>query len=82
MIGAGGRIHDPHWRVCLLCPLGPYSKGGIKLPDLVGGRYVDVEPAQDVELVVSHRKSTGRIVPMAPGQSSPVKVVAVSVTGL
>ena len=58
LMRAGGRIHDPHRRVCLLCPLGSYSSVGIKLPDLVGGRYVDIEPAQDVELVVSHRKPT------------------------
>ena len=38
--------------------LAAYSSVGIKLPDLVGGRYVDIEPAQDVQLVVSHRKST------------------------
>ena len=54
------RIHDAYWRVCFLCPLSPYSSGGIKLPDLIGGGYVDVESTQDVELVVSYRKPTGQ----------------------
>src|ERR1051326_3013192 len=52
------RIHNPFGRVGLLGPLGSYPSRGIKLPDLVGGSYVDVEPAQDVELVVSHSETT------------------------
>ena len=45
---ARGRIHDPNRRVHSLEPLGAYGRGWIKLPDLVGRGYVDVEPAQDV----------------------------------
>lgn len=42
------RIHDPYRRVHSLYPLGAYGSSGIKFPYLVGGGYVDVEPAQDV----------------------------------
>ena len=56
--GARGRIHDPFRRVHLLCPPGACRSIGVKLPYLVGGSHVDVEPAQDVQLVVSHRKPT------------------------
>src|SRR5216117_2968861 len=41
-------IHDPLRRVHHLCPLRAHSSSGIKLPDLIGGGYVDVESAQDV----------------------------------
>ena len=56
--GACGRIHDPFRRVHFLCPPGACGSIGIKLPDLVSGSYVDVKPAQDVQLVISHRKAT------------------------
>src|SRR5439155_19857406 len=56
--GAGGRIHDPFRRVHFLCPPGACRSIGVKLPDLVGGSYADVEPAQDVQLVVGYRKPT------------------------
>src|SRR4029077_17513924 len=56
---ACGCVHDPfrcgHRGQC---PLGPYSSRRIKLPYLVCRAYVDVEPAQDVQLVVSHCKPT------------------------
>ena len=45
--------------VFVLCsPLGAYRSSRIKLPYLVGGGYVDVEPAQYVQFVASHRKTT------------------------
>ena len=83
-MAAVGAYMIPTGVFTFLCPLGAYRSSGIKLPYLVGGGYVDVEPAQDVELVVSHCKPPGRIVPAAsPGQlSPPVSVVTVSVTGL
>src|SRR5213078_1162847 len=56
--GACGCEHDPFRRVHFLCPLGAYGSSGVKLPYLVGGSYVDVEPAQDVQLVVNHCKPT------------------------
>ena len=66
------------------CPLGAYGSSGIKLPYLVSGGYVDVEPAQDVHLVASHRKPTRQN--CACGIARPVvctgRVVTVSVTGL
>src|ERR1044072_6714604 len=46
--GARRRIHDPLRRVRHLGPLGSYPLSRIKLPDLIRGAYVDVEPAQDV----------------------------------
>ena len=54
--GTCGRIHDPFRRVHFLCPSGARSGIGIKLPDLVSRRYVDIKAAQDVQLVVSHCK--------------------------
>ena len=45
--------------VFILCiHLAPTASSWIKLPYLVGGGYVDIESAQDVQLVVSHRKPT------------------------
>ena len=41
-----------------------------------------LNPPRMYSLLLAHDKTTGRIVPMAPGQSSPVKVAAVSLTGL
>src|SRR5439155_23106661 len=46
--GACGWVHDPFRRVYSLWPLGAYGLCGIKLPDLVSGGYVDVEPAEDI----------------------------------
>lgn len=56
--GARWCVHNPYRRVHHLRPLGAYSSSRIKLPDLVGGSYVDVEPAQDIKLIVNHRKTT------------------------
>ena len=39
------RIHDAYRRVHPLYPFGAYGSSGIKFPYLVGGGYVDVEPA-------------------------------------
>ena len=44
-------IHDPLRRVHHLGPLGAYRTIGVELPYLVGGGYVDVEPAQNIHLV-------------------------------
>ena len=38
--------------------LEPAAAVGVKLPDLIGGGYVDVESAQDVQLVVGYREPT------------------------
>ena len=41
-----------------------------------------LNPPRMYSLLLATANPPGRIVPMAPGQSSPVKVVGVSVTGL
>ena len=41
-----------------------------------------LNPPSMYSLLLATAKPPGRIVPIAPGQSSPVKVVAVSVAGL
>src|SRR5262249_14731866 len=58
--GGCGRVHDAfrcghrgH------CPLRADGAIGIKGPYLVGGSYVDVEPAQSVQLVVKDRETAG-----------------------
>src|SRR5262249_53336084 len=56
--GACRCVHDPFRRVHHLCPLGAYALSRIKLPDLIGGGYVDIEPAEYVQLVVSHCETT------------------------
>ncbi len=56
--GARGRIHDPNRRVNLLRPPGALRSVGIELPNLVGRSNVDVEAAEDVQLIVSDGKTT------------------------
>ena len=57
--GACRRVHHSFKRVhWALDPLGTYRSSRIKCPYLVGRGNVDVEPAQYVELVASHRKTT------------------------
>src|SRR5438132_3240215 len=57
--GACGCVHDPFRRDrCTRCRLGAYGGSWVELIDTVGGGYVDVEPAQYVELVASHCKAT------------------------
>ena len=61
---------------------GPGSR--IELPYLAGGSYVDVEAAQDVELVINARQThLANVLLRAPGQLSHcARTTAVSETGL
>ena len=78
-----GAYMIPSGVVLVQCPLGAYRSSGIKLPYLVGGGYVDVEPAQDVQLVVGDRKATRQNCSHGTRPVvSTAKVVAVSVAGL